>query len=352
MRPEDIDAFVVVPLYGFVSRASRLDLAPDAFLSRFHDAMFEEVLAPSSELRHYMNVFRPDYVLRVNEPFEVGSFPSPETVMNSEAISSLVSKLFGKSITTALQLLTCLRLYSKGLLQRGDIWIIWTLQDHTPPGQLCVRFSPTGIVGLAWAGGEGMPHPVATHERYRFEAEDIPYFRAFWRRVGAVISSRSQLSLPKNIPLALSYYNRTFGAAQKAMRLVDLVTCLECLLVDGNEEISYRLASRCANLLGPDPDARKRLYQEIRGFYNVRSRLVHGEILKEKHESYIQTVEDLRDCVRRVLLALLGLIVAGEQGADVYATLDEMGLDDNTRTSVQLKASQLLHLDMQSPDGD
>ena len=37
------------------------------------------------------------------------------------------------------------------------------------------------------------------------------------------------------------------------------------------------------------------------GFYDTRSRLVHGGQLKEKHQLYLTKIEDLRVLVRRLL---------------------------------------------------
>lgn len=346
LTPEHIDAFIVVPVYGFVSDTSRIDVVDTAYLAQFHDSTFDDALAPDSDLRHYLKVFPPDYVLRVSEPLET-NFLFDKKLQGSERVVGL----FAKSINTAIHLLTCLRLYGKGLLQRGDIWIHIPMTHQETPGQLSLRFSPTGSSRFDWIGREGTPHRVSEQESYRFDMKEIPYFRAFFEQVREVLS-RPESPISNRTRVALHYYNRTFGVEEKAMRIVDLVTCLEALLSDQGEELSYRLGLRCANLLGTDSMDRKRIHKEIREFYDVRSHLVHGDELRETHKSRIREVEKLREYVRRALLTLLGVNLGTEFGADIYKTLDEMNLDEDVRKTIQEKGSRLLHLNAQGPQSD
>lgn len=339
-KPEDVNAFVLVPVYGFVSAAARLDLLETARLARFHGSMFDEILAPDSDLGRYLKVFPPSHVLMVSEPLELGAI---EKRSHSSADLEWMFQLFQKSILTAIGLITRLRLYGNGLLQRGDIWIQITFADRPPRGQLSMRFRPTGFPDAYWIGGEGTPYSTEEHEHYRFEAKDLPYFRAFFERVGEA-SGRPKSSLTMRTNLALDYFNRTYGIEQRALRLVDLVTCLESLLSDDSAELKYRITVRCANLLGTDSSERKRLYNEIGEFYNTRSRLVHGAVLKEVNTRRIHEVEKLRGYVRRVLISLLGVILEGEP-EEFYKMLDEMSLDDEVRNQIQRKGSRLLHLD-------
>jgi len=107
---------------------------------------------------------------------------------------------------------------------------------------------------------------------------------------------------PGNLDLALrsfmSSYDRIPSGADS--RLVDAITALEAVL--GTEsEISFKLAFRVASLLANSDEERSNLLKSFRNFYDVRSRLVHGGRLGTKHKALLDSVDDLRDIVRRIL---------------------------------------------------
>jgi len=57
---------------------------------------------------------------------------------------------------------------------------------------------------------------------------------------------------------------------------------LESLLVPEEEGIAFKLAQRVANLLGTDARSRHELFKQIRDFYGLRSRIVHGSKIRPK----------------------------------------------------------------------
>ena len=119
---------------------------------------------------------------------------------------------------------------------------------------------------------------------------------------------------------------------------------LESLLVPEEEGIAFRLAQRVANLLGPDARSRKELFKQIRDFYGLRSRIVHGSKIRPKEVRAAQQVDTLREITRRVLLSVIALAGDVDLNADSYASLlNDLCFDDDLRRSVQAKASELLH---------
>ena len=124
---------------------------------------------------------------------------------------------------------------------------------------------------------------------------------------------------------------------------VELMIVLETLLVPEEEGIAFRLAQRVANLLGSDADARKELFRQIRDFYAVRSKIVHGAKFKPKDVAASQQLDIFREITRRVLLSVIAL--AADYGIDTnfYTTLNDMCFDDDLRRLLQSKAAALLH---------
>lgn len=69
-------------------------------------------------------------------------------------------------------------------------------------------------------------------------------------------------------------HRRSFDRDQ----LIDAVVLLETVLLhDGEDELSLRLASRGASLLGQTPEERGDLYKTLKKAYSRRSRIVHGK---------------------------------------------------------------------------
>jgi len=83
-------------------------------------------------------------------------------------------------------------------------------------------------------------------------------------------------------------------------KLVDAITALEAVL--GSEvEIAFKLSFRVASLLAATDEQRATLLKTIKGFYDARSRIVHGGRLGKKQSASLAAVDDLRDIVRRLL---------------------------------------------------
>lgn len=82
---------------------------------------------------------------------------------------------------------------------------------------------------------------------------------------------------------------------------MDFTTALEALL--GTEiEISFRLSFRVASLIAGNESERANYFKLMKDFYNVRSRLVHGNALNDKHRQSLGRVgDDLGALVRRLL---------------------------------------------------
>ena len=107
---------------------------------------------------------------------------------------------------------------------------------------------------------------------------------------------------PGNLDLALRAFMSTFDRFPTAMdtKLVDAITALEAVL--GSEtEIAFKLSFRVASLLAATDEQRATLLKTVKGFYDARSRIVHGGRLGKKQSASLAAVDDLQDIVRRLL---------------------------------------------------
>jgi hypothetical protein len=107
---------------------------------------------------------------------------------------------------------------------------------------------------------------------------------------------------PGNLDLALRAYMSTFDRFPNATdtKLVDAITALEATLGD-KAEISFKLSFRVASLLATSDAERAALLKTMKGYYDARSRTVHGDHLSKKQCESLAAVDDLQDIVRRLL---------------------------------------------------
>lgn len=107
---------------------------------------------------------------------------------------------------------------------------------------------------------------------------------------------------PGNLDLALRAFMSTFDRFPSAMdtKLVDAITALEAILGD-RAEISFKLSFRVASLLATNDAERAALLKTMKGYYDARSRTVHGDRLSKKQSESLAAVDDLQDLVRRLL---------------------------------------------------
>jgi hypothetical protein len=81
-------------------------------------------------------------------------------------------------------------------------------------------------------------------------------------------------------------------------RLIDYMIGLEALfLPDGNQELQYRLITRIAFNLEKEFGKRKQLYNEMKEYYDERSKGVHGDSGKLKKEDVNKVEEILRKSI-------------------------------------------------------
>ncbi len=144
---------------------------------------------------------------------------------------------------------------------------------------------------------------------------------------------------PGNLAIAL----RSFAAAYDRWptfsdsQLLDLITSLEALL--GTEsEIAFRLSFRVASLIAKDGPQRSELLKKIRGFYDTRSRIVHGGTLGKRHQDLLQRLEELQAIARRLLRSFVEFAAEPKEGYGKpfwQEQLDAALVDSNEREKLR-----------------
>jgi hypothetical protein len=141
------------------------------------------------------------------------------------------------------------------------------------PGRVEISGVYLGYEPMDVFGGGLMP---ASSEMYRVPANtDLD---AVSEQIGKVFSVTNSLKPSAGYGLALRRLWQSAAREYIEDRILDLIIAAENLfLADSNDELSYKLAVRCAYYLAPtDAAERHRIYDLIKAAYGQRGKVAHG----------------------------------------------------------------------------
>lgn len=208
---------------------------------------------------------------------------SPENLGRSDATG----------ITAAQRAMTCLRLASRGGVMMGSMW-----------------FTRSGKFNFGTGAGAfrgGWTLPVIGGSQYlltRAVAREVRSLQPTLR----YLEEHSFGKGPGNLDLALRSFNSSYDRfpARPDSQLVDTITAAEAVL--GTEtEIAFKLAFRVAGMLGRTTSERVQVFNDMKRFYDVRSKIVHGATLRGWRPEMLARADDARELVRRLLVAFARL---------------------------------------------
>jgi len=187
----------------------------------------------------------------------------------------------------AIRAVGALRLAAAGDLSIGPMWVVRAARFNvgTPQGAslgVAIPAAPAGSQ-FVWTENAGRVYRSVYGELVRLE--EIGYGKS-----------------PGNLDLALRSFMATYDRWPPGpdSQLLDTITAFEALL--GSEtEITFKLAFRVASLLAVNDEERGTLLKLMKGFYDTRSKLVHGGHLKKRHRDHLAQVHELRSLARLLL---------------------------------------------------
>ena len=195
-------------------------------------------------------------------------------------------------LVKAMRAILALRLCGEGSVGIGPMWFI-----------RLARFN-VGIGGIFRAGASSIP-TMGTYFQWTPTMSDN--YSAIYDGVKQLEEEGFKAS-PGNLSVALRAFSSTYDRWPTAQdsQLLDCVTALEALLGADNE-IAFKLSFRVASILADTDEERGNLLKLVKDFYNTRSRVIHGAHLQAKHQTLLQRVDELRNIVRRLLVAFIRL---------------------------------------------
>lgn len=113
---------------------------------------------------------------------------------------------------------------------------------------------------------------------YELTQKEVEKFKNFWN----VLNDLNIENYPF-LDVAIRRFNFSYDKDLPEDKLIDFIIAFEALYLKGaGEELSYRLALRCAYFLGKDEKEREKIFKNLRNAYVVRSKIVHGESTQSK----------------------------------------------------------------------
>ncbi len=125
-------------------------------------------------------------------------------------------------------------------------------------------------------------------------------------RFSQILRQTKPNAFEERLIAAVRYAGRASTQEIREESFLQHAIALECLLGDKEtNEITYKLATRCAHLIGTTPDKRKEIASDIKKLYGVRSKIVHSG----RTDMTDLQLSKLRVYVR---LALIGVLIGKE----------------------------------------
>ena len=332
VRSTNVPLTSVTPLYGLVSEADVIVISDGVTITRISEERLE-ILSADDVFIDHIRLYQPQHLLW--KTIELSSDQVTSIVEFSRTLETDLWRGGAENIPAVLayvepvsQLLRAFQLFKPGRFVAGDTSFFVRSQETDCKTLSLARCSEMSI-------DYQFVEQFAPH--YVFNAAEVPFLLSFVQRLNAAWPRIQEFP---QIDLALHRYS---GESAQYGGVIELMISLEAVLVPETEGIAFRLSQRVANLLGRDAPSRNELFKQIKDFYGLRSKIVHGAKFRLKEITAAQLVDDLREITRRVLLSIMALAADADLDSAFYESLDGMCLDDNLRSSFQTKASVLLH---------
>jgi hypothetical protein len=326
----------VTPLYGFSTDADPLIIIGDEVIVTGACEEHLQVFEADDVFVRHVHLFQPQHLLwktiylTQDQVASIVASHQELTVEDNEVTRSDAAKspAFLTYVLPVVDLLRGLQLFKPGRLVGGDTSFFFRTHQ-----------TGCGTLSLSRCSEMSIDYQFVEQfsPRYVLNEAEVPFFLSFFVKFLEVWALARKYP---QIDFAISEYAKESGLYGGTL---ELVVSLEALLVPEEEGIAFRLAQRVANLIGQEATSRKELFGQIRDFYSVRSKIVHGAQFKKKEINALQQLDSLREITRRVLLSILALATEMDLTNGTSALFNDMCLDDDLRRSIQSKAAVLLH---------
>jgi len=145
------------------------------------------------------------------------------------------------------------------------------------PTQLVYRIGPN-IWPELWRFGAIETVKPGTYA-YEFTPKLADSVKGHWQEAVRVESHLQQPDEKLSRPMRIAAFRfcSSFDKGSPEDQLIDYSIALEALFTKENDAISYRLPLRAAIFVGDTPEEREKIFWTVKGSYDLRSDLAHGQ---------------------------------------------------------------------------
>ena len=222
----------------------------------------------------------------------------PEYLPPSLRKGGVIMEISGESqLTLDLQervqeLLQLLRLFRVGSVSSSHVMLI-----------------PDSYLGFSSSQYNSQTIPLAVS--YAFNEEDAKPFERFVRDFERILKLVRKGSNPALGPLVIgiSRYNSALLESKSyETRIVDVISALEAILLDDNQELRYKLSMRTAGLLQSFTEDPTEVLKSVSLAYEIRSLYLHGHKAKASTAELKAVADGILEWCRKVLLISLKMM--------------------------------------------
>ena len=331
----------LTPLYNFTCDDDDLQLNNVFRIRKHTEGLLPHPLKDGDPCLAQLEAYPPEFLLW--QVPEVSPLTFHEMLSDESSTENQIETISSLVFLPAARLFHQLRLFKSGRLFAGDTFVL-------PNPQLIPSVS-WGTIADQRASMMRIDYSLLRHleESYSLSISEIPFLQGFIATLSPILESLLTMDSPyPQLDMALELFGRADGIDSDVL---NSFTALEGLLTnDSTSELSYRLSARIASLLGEDDESRKRVFKEMKSFYDLRSKIIHGSgfRLKPKHQAMLEEVPRLRELVRRVLLRIMALLVNGVKHSQIEDLLDNMVFDENARKEIYSESTNFIHIAAES----
>lgn len=109
--------------------------------------------------------------------------------------------------------------------------------------------------------------PLFDRTLFKLENDEVNQSQDFLNKV--------KMPFEKKLQLAFESFELSYESHSAALSFLSLMIAMEVMLNRGKDELRYTISRNAAVLLGKDKDDSERVFKEVRGLYDKRSKLVH-----------------------------------------------------------------------------
>lgn len=159
---------------------------------------------------------------------------------------------------------------------------------------------------------------IHTTQKYQLESEECVTFDNFAKEMG---SQRNLVTSWFKTARRFFLYGggKEFNPFHDEVdRVVDYLTALEALLVPERDFVGRRLRERAVSLLNESNADSEDVKQLLKGFYNVRSAVVHGSNISDFKKGILKRNGDFESVVRRIIIQALKTLPENDKDRKAY----------------------------------